>query len=74
MPAMGTSVYREVSSVSGFRHLIFVEWNKLYHAEAKIWCEEIFGPDDPDGKWFSVTNMFAFQSEDDAFIFRMRWC
>ncbi|RYD79748.1 MAG: hypothetical protein EOP84_12655 [Verrucomicrobiaceae bacterium] len=65
--------YRKVEDYHGFRHLFFVDMTRLEHDEAAEWCEELFGPDDMQGRWFSVSNLFAFISEDDAFVFRMRW-
>jgi hypothetical protein len=66
-------VYRKVTNYHGFKHLFFTDMPRDQFYEAQAWCAEIFGPDDMNGQWFSVTNLFGFISEDDAFVFRMRW-
>jgi hypothetical protein len=42
--------------------------------EIKQWCEENFGSQYQAGRWYLYSNMFSFFKEDDAFLFRMRWC
>jgi hypothetical protein len=41
--------------------------------EAKNWCIDHFGPSEPSGRWSGQLFRW-FRNEQDALLFRLRWC
>lgn len=51
--------------------VIDVEGNSDTLTNARIWCEQVFGPQGV--RWFFTYKRFYFKNEKDAAWFELRW-